>query len=721
MKKNLFITFILLIGISQVTMAFDSPADYTGEAFFTPPSLEDSYRSSLGQTKAPYDESDSHTIPPIKQLRLKWEARERAKMQEQYELAPTAQDLYTGEIGTSEYASQEVKEDFDSINPDGFESDEFIETNKKSKKRFFKKKNRKTEISNHENIILDCQKVDYDADNYAIYATGNVSVEFVKQKTTVKANIITFDRLRNTLKAEGNVRILKGDKTVTGDYIFVDLNEENAIIENPLMQTANIEIRSQKGSIQGNTIVQENGIIEVKDSFPINFRSGKRGPQMGKMLMPQNHTLTEDMSSGLITFTAKEIKVNQQGDHEVISLKKPRLYRGDKLVFKTPSVKVYTNKNHDYAETDHWEIGSIRGLGLYAGPGFVAKLPKGSVFKLMPMLNYKSGFGVGAVGRFSSGTNHTMLAYGTAMEKFLAYGKQELDDNLYLHYGTNSYMEEWFMGRRRPKYGISLVYQKGYSARNFLLKDKMSSFTHRFEGGYFHDLDFDGRHEKISGNDIGTSRFKYMAQATQNIYQYINEEDLKAFRFDIVTQLSSALYGTGDTQIIGRIAPNFHMQYKRWMQDIGYYFSVYDDSSPLERFDAYRYGQQSMYLREYFRICRWLTICWFGNVNLSNDSPNGKLLQENAFYFAFGPDDLKFNLGYDFVRETLRATFEIMMDAKGTRVEYDRFEITQDNKSKKTKKETSSSKRINPNLAPIATPILDQAVVENIKDYENVL
>ena len=49
--------------------------------------------------------------------------------------------------------------------------------------------------------------------------------------------------------------------------------------------------------------------------------------------------------------------------------------------------------------------------------------------------------------------------------------------------------------------------------------------------------------------------------------------------------------------------------------------------------------------------------------NVSNDSPNGKTLQENAFYFSVGPDDLKFNLGYDFVRQGMRCTIEVMMDA----------------------------------------------------------
>lgn len=717
----LFITSLVLSAAPRVAYGFDSVGDYTGEAFFASPSIQQPSDSFLynGTQKEPESRG---TTPPIKQLRLKLQEREREKASKIFELAPTASDLYKGEVGTSEYASQEEEDNFEEMNPDGFESEDLVvEEEQKTKKSWFRK-DKKEEVvqEDTESIILDCENVDYDTEKYLVYATGNVNVQFVKQDINVKADIITFDRINNTIKAEGNVRIIKSGRTVTGDYIFVDMNEENALIENPVTKSSNIEIKSKKGYVYGDRIVQENGTMEISDSFPINFHSGNRGPQMRRMLAPKNQTLSEDMKNGIVTFRAQEIKITQKGEHEIVSLKKPRLFKGDKLVFKTPSVKFYTNKNHDYFEHNHWEVGSIRGLGLFVGPGFVAELPKGSVFKAIPMLNYKSGMGLGAVGRFNSGTNSTTLAYGTAMEKFLAYGRQNLDDHLYLQYATNAYMEEWFMGRRRPKYGVSLVYEKSYPSTGFLLKDKKSDFRHRFEGGYFHDLDFDGNFEKIAGSHIGTTRFRYMAQASQNIYEYVNEEDLKAFRFDVRSQLSSSLYGTGDTQVIGRLGPVMHMQYKRWMQDIGYFFSVFDDNTPLARFDSYRYGKQSLYLREYFRVCRWLTLSWFGNINLTNDAPNGKTFQENGFYISVGPDDMKFNLGYDFERETLRCTVEVMMDAKGTKVEYDKFEITQDKKPKKEEKKTAP-KKTSPNLAPVQPRVLERAVVENIKEHEDVL
>ena len=724
MRKKLviFVLFSTLLNSSVLSAySFDTAEDYTGEAFFVTPSSD---KPSVMTTTMYEDEEvsrSSHTMPPIKKLRLKLKQRNIEKEQKIYELAPTASDVYTGEIGTSEYASKEITDDFQEMNPDGFEADDTtIEEINSKKKKKLSKKTKKNVVEDKESIILDCEKVDYDTLNYLVHATGNVSVEFVKQKITVKSDILTFDRMNNTIKAEGNVKILKSGKVITGDYIFVDMNEENALIENPITKSANIEIKSQKGYVYGDKIVQEKGNIVVKDSFPINFRSITRGPNFSKMLTDKKNTLTEDMNNGIINFKAKEIKITQEGEHEIISITKPRLYKGGKLVFKTPSVKLYTNKNHDYAETNHWEIGSIRGLGVYAGPGFVTKLPMGSVFKLMPMVNYKSGIGFGAVGRFSSGTNNTLLAYGTATERFLAYGKQELDDNLYLQYATNSYMQEWFLGRRRPKYGVSLVYEKGYGSENFLLKNQMSSFKHRFDFGYFHNLDFDGRNEKISTNNIGTTRFRYMAQATQSLYKYKNKEKLTAFEAGVLSQLSAGLYGTGDSQVIGRMGPYLHMQYKRWMQDIIYTFAAYEDNSPLSRYDAYRYGQQSLYLREQYKLCRWLALSWFGNINLSNDAPNGKTLQESSVYFSFGPDDVKFSLGYDFVRETLRFVVELMMDAKGTNVEYETLEIKQANKTNKKEEEKPTQKNNN-KMAPVNQKILEKAVVENVKELEDVL
>ncbi len=716
--KKIFITILTLSLILTLSASADTAvsdtAEYTGDVFFEPAALYPSQRSHSG-------EHTSKTIPPIKLLRMNLQNRTEKKTESNLEYAPVAPttSIYNNETSTSEYASKEIKDDFDEMAPDGFEADEEAVAEKGSKKLSGKKAKSEDIDEDKEDIILDCNNVDYDTPNYLIKATGDVNIEFVKQKTVVKADILTFDRINNTIKAEGNVRIIKGGQVVTGDYIFVDLNEENALIENPLSYTDSIQIRSKKGYVYGDRLVQEEGKIEITEDYPINFRSGRKGPIMQRMLVPEEENFTEDLGNGLIKMRADSIKIKQKGDLEVLAIKRGKISKGNHTILKIPAIKVYTNKNHDYAETNFWEIGYYRGLGLYTGPGWVFELPKGSVLKAIPFLNYYEGVGIGGMGRFQSGTNETTVAYGTASKKFFVSGKQELDDNLFLQYSVNSYMDEWFLGRRRPKYGVGLVYKKDYASEGFLIPKQMSSFAHRIEGGYYHDLDFDSHYEKIpSSGHMGTTRFRYMAEARQSLFNYSNPEKLTAFSLNVLSQLSAALYGTGDTQVIGKIGPYVHMQYKRWMQDLGYSFNAYEDNTPMARYDAFRYGSQYLYLREYLRICKWLTVSWFANINTTNDSINGKRLQENTFYISVGPEDVKLHLGYDFARETLRAAIEVMMNAKGANVEYNTFEIRQD---KKAKKENRPVEKQNDNLAPTQPRVLQRAVVEDVKVMDDVL
>ena len=697
--------------------SFVDPEDFTGDAFFVPPAV----RAKEAQaSKAPERKA---TMPPVKKARLILKKKLRERENKNFQYAPSApqDDIYSAKTETSEFVSKDLKEEFDEdMMPDGFEADE--QSVEEQKQHFWNKK-KKTENAQEqedtENIILDCDNMDYDTETYCMVATGHVNVEFVKQQTVIKADTITYDRMNNTIKAEGDVKILKNGRTITGDYIFVDMNEENALIENPVTRTATIEIKSKKGYVYGDKIVQENGSLIVDESFPINFRSGLRGPQMSQMIVPKDQTMTADMEKGLIKLKAKELKITQKGNIEILSMRHGTLFKGKHKLIKVPALKVYTNKNNDFAETNSWELGSIRGLGMYIGPGFVLPLSYGAVLKAIPILNYNHGIGVGGIGRYQSGTNRTQIAYGTAKSKFLIRGKQKLDDNLYLQYGMNDYMNEWFLGRRRPKYGLDLVYENAYSSDNFLIKNHTSTFAHRLDLGYYHDQDEDANFRKLSGNQIGTMRVRYMMQADQNLYDYRNEEKQAALSFDISSQLSAALYGTGDTQVIGRIGPRMHSQYRRWMQDIGYFQSVYDDNSPLPVFDAYRYGKSNVYLREYFRICRYLTVSWFGSINLSGDSPNGKPFQENSFYVSFGPDDVKINLGYDFIRENTFFTIEVMMDAKGTKIDYEKLEIKQDKKAKKKEeiKDVDENEFKNSEKAPV----LQHAVVEDVKTVEDVI
>ncbi len=730
MKKHI-ITLLSLALVTTTNIAFAEysfvdPSDFTGDAFFMPASLQGS------EVAAPAESHKSitkHSLPPLKKLRLRIKKKLNERDARKNELAPVAptEDVYAAGAETSEFASKDLKDDFDeTMMPDGFEADEESINENVKKKHFWQKKSKaekkSEDVEDKENIILDCENINYDTDHYCIIATGNVNVNFVEQGTVVKADKITYDRVNNTIKAEGNVCVIKSGHTIYGEYIFVDMNEENALIEKPITTTATIEMKAQKGYVYGDKIVQENGSLNVDKSFPIHFRTQGRGPRTYNMLnsLEEEEFLAQQQDSSPIKLKTKELTITEKGDLEIISLKKASIFKGKTRLIKIPSVKIYTNKNGDFADSNIFEIGFLRGLGMYAGPGVVFEIPGGSILKAMPVLNYNHGFGVGAVARYSSASNWTQFAYGTADSKILIRGKQDLDDHLYLQYVMNDYMREWFLGRRRAKYGASLVYQNGYSSKDFLLKGQVSKFTHRVDLGYYQDIDYDTHYRKLGGSQIGTTRARYMAMATQSLWNRKNEEKQLAASLTINGQLAASVYGTGDTQVIGRVGPMLHTQVKRWMQDIGYYHSAYEDNTPMPVFDAYRYGRSNVYLREYFKLNRYLTLAWFTSINLSNDSPNDRAFQENSFYLSIGPEDIKFNIGYDFIRQNTYFIVEVMMDAKGTSVDYERLEIKQDKKAKK-KEEIAEDNDQNNFQKSDKAPVLQRAVVENVKTVEDVL
>ena len=85
MKKKLSLVLISSVFITSAAYAdfgFSEPSDFTGEAFF-------STGVPVVNSKAPSNRADSHTMPPIKKLRIKLKNRKFEKQQQNLQLAPT--------------------------------------------------------------------------------------------------------------------------------------------------------------------------------------------------------------------------------------------------------------------------------------------------------------------------------------------------------------------------------------------------------------------------------------------------------------------------------------------------------------------------------------------------------------------------------------------------------------------------------------------------------
>lgn len=538
-------------------------------------------------------------------------------------------------------------------------------------------------------VQLDCDTVQYYEARNEVEATGNPVLYFPPQDVTLKADKIVYNSISNIVKAYGNVQIIKGGDPIYGDFIQINLNEETSFIENMTAEKMLMKIRARNAQSVDNKIILEKGNMHAAKPFVARFKTRILGTDLTRMVInDEDRSVLDQSGQAKVTLDAKEINVDADKEHNVVTVKDADLSYNDRHLLHFRNTKIYTNKNNDYFEANYPEIGSRSNLGMFVGPGFVFKTPFASTVKLVPFLNYKNDIGVGGAIKYKSSTNQTEFMYGSAEDVFILRGKQQLDDNLYLQYGSNSYLDDWFMGNRMAKYAAELVYNKGNRVKNFFGPNLDLTFKNRFSAGIMEDNDraqYDSKNMVSTG--VTTPRFKYMTELNQTLYTMGNKEELKYADVGLVMQGSAALYGTGDTQFVGRIGPRIHTQYKYWMQDIGYFASAYQDDSPMPMFDAYRYGHSNLYLREALRINKYFTIAYATSINLSDDAPNKKQWQENAFIFALGPDDFKINLGYDFIRQNTYFGISVALDTKNTNINFDKMVIKNPDKLASREKE----------------------------------
>lgn len=560
--------------------------------------------------------------------------------------------------------------------------------------------------------VMDCDTMEYYPERTELEATGNVVMVFPQNNSTIKADRMVYNQTSNLVKAFGHVVLLNEGKELHGEYMQIDMNEENAFMDNPTADIFQIRVRSKTGYMYGDKIIQEQGSIYVTKKTMINLRNEYAGPDLSTMYIPaEKRGLYKKEGHGeKFKIKTNDIIINSKKEHDNVTLKHAEIYFNERKVGTVPAITIHTNKARDYVEADYPELGTKMNLGMYAGPGFVFDTPMGTNLKIVPLLNYGTGsdskLGFGGIARLASATNKVEAAYGTANKMFLLRGKQRLDDNMYIQYGHNAFLDDWFMGYRMPRLMGEVVYENDYLHENFLAKDKNMIFSHRLAGAYVQDGSVSPGQGALGEDGIGTMRFKYMAQVAQTLFTFGTSKEstngvmgnVLGFTpnnwingsLSLIGQSSTAIYGTGDTQLVARVGPMVHTQYKNWMQDVGYFLSAYSDHTPLVNFDKYMYGRSNVFLRETFRLNKYVALSWFGSLNLLQDSWDGKMLQENGFYLALGPDDVKFHIGYDTVREQTYIGMALNLDAKGTTIEYKKMVIKNPDTLGKSKNEVNN-------------------------------
>lgn len=553
-------------------------------------------------------------------------------------------------------------------------------------------------------LILDSENVTYDEDSGEMVAHGRPVLVMPQQHTKVLADKMLYNQDANILKAIGDVVIMRGSMPTKSDFVEIDMNEETMLMKNISTATQAFIMDAESAIQKDSSLILENGYLHSEFSEVHRLHSRMVGPMFHNLIVDEENQALffGDPTGNKLHLDIDDVYVDARKNHNKYVAKNVKINRDGKHWFTWPKMTIFTNKEGDNFEANYPEFGTKRKLGMFAGPGFVFGGPNGSVLKAIPFINYQHGdFGIGGLLKYKNTYNSTYIGYGSAADIFVLKGRQRLDDNLFLQYASNSYMDEWFLGARMPKYMAEVFYDKKHRLNDFLAEGKHLTFRHRAGVGVMEDNDRNYYGEKFTGDSTSTTRFRYMGELNQTLYSYMNEENRFYFNVSLALQGSAAVYGNGATQFIARVGPRAHIQYKNWMQDLAYFQSGYDDQTPMPRYDAYRYGHSSVYISEIVRLNKYLSVGWSGMVNLSNDSPNGKMFQENRFIFAIGPDDLRVRLGYDFVRRTTFFGFDVAFDTKGTSITYRRMEIKNPERLSKNKSREERTLAFTPAQKPV--------------------
>lgn len=524
-------------------------------------------------------------------------------------------------------------------------------------------------------ITLESKEVEYFEDRNEVEARGGVVIKTHPDNTTLSADKAIFNRDSNVIKLFGNVVLQKDDATIAGDFMNIDLNEENVLMNEPVGTLGLMTIRAQEGYAYANEIQTINGEAEMAKKIETYLQS--KGFGYYDTTIVQRDLATPDLKkkrSEPLKIKTREIIIESKKEHDTITFKDVEIYYKKFKIATAGSAEILTDKSQSYVETNLPEVGMIRDFGTYVGWGFATETPLGGTLKVIPALVYDSGVGFGLIGRYRSKRNMIEAAYATSSENLILRGEYNVNDNVRIDYGRHAYFSEWFFGRRRPGYLAQISYDKSYNNEDLKLR-----YRHVFSGGYVTDWA-----KEESENKFGTARLRWQAEVAKSLFEVKNDEQEMFLRLSSYAQVGATVYGTGDTVGVVRFGPSIHSRVKNWGSRISYGVAGVHGESPL-MFDKYVYGKQYLSIDENLRLCRFLSVGYQGTISILRDNIDKDLLTENKFYVIAGPDDLKLSFAYDAYRERFFFDVLFLMGGDSSKIKYDKLTVKNpDKQGKKT-------------------------------------
>lgn len=529
-------------------------------------------------------------------------------------------------------------------------------------------------------ITIDSKELEYFDSTGELEARGNVVITS-GNNTVLTADKALYDKNANVIKLFNNVVLRKGDSVVKGEYMAVNLNEENALMDAPVASVGTfVRVRAAEGYAYTDRIEAVNGSIELAKKIEMRLQSSGFNNYDGMLI--QDEEVSFDVKKQRLSpykIRAKEIVVESGKDHDSLILKNADLYYKKTKIAALSSIELFADKDMNYVEANiPVEVGSISDFGQYFGLGYIFKLPMGGNLKLAPAIVYDDELGVGVLGTLKTKRLEVEGGWATSNNNLIIDGRYNFNDKIWADFARHAYKDEWFLGAKRPGHMLQLVYDDEYR-----VKDISAIFKQRFTAGYVSD--YLEKHQE--DDNYGTMRLRWQSELSKHIIGVTNKEQDMALNMGVSGQTMATVYGTGETFALARGGPYIDSRVKNWRSRISYRIGGTHGYSPF-KFDEYTYGKSSIDIDESIKLGKYLSIGYRGVISPLKDNEDNDLLTENRFYAIVGPEDIKLAVSYDSIRSNLHLDLMFLLGTDKTNIDYQKLIIKDPDKLQK-KEQTS--------------------------------
>ncbi len=523
-------------------------------------------------------------------------------------------------------------------------------------------------------VVMDSDKIFYNDETNEVEVKGNVKITTKPEKSKLTADRGVYSRDFNTIKLYGNVKLYKDGATMVGDYMLIDLANENILVDEPTTNYGTFKIKGREGYAYANKIEMVNGQIELAQKLDTIVASHGFGTFYDRGIIEQ-HFATDEIKkarSDKFKIHTREIIIKSEKERDIVTFKDAEIFYKNLKVMRAADLDIYTDKNQGYAETNSMEFGSLNRFGTYIGPGFVFKTPGASTLKLVPALvsNSDDGLGVGIIAKHRSKRNFVEGGWATNSKDLIVRGRYKFNKFWRADYGRHAYIQEWINGSDRAGYMAQISHQKRWK-----IKDLDATFEQRVStalAAEFHE------HNDDQKDAFSTMRYRYQAQLYKNFLSFGDKEQDVWLDVGGRGEVSVTLYGTGDTNAFVKAGPYVNSRVNRWGSKIGMMIGGIHGESPFI-FDNYRYGRLTFDIDENIRLNKYLAVGYRGMISPLKDNYKDQLVTENKLYVLAGPEDVKFALSYDSIRHRTAFDIYMMLGTNRYKNTYDKLTIQNPN------------------------------------------